>query len=154
MSEVQGVHITTATGTTAFIPCVPGLTSDGFHTVDELYNHRNLLFCAMLRMYGGWKSRFHDDGSAYVGWFIAGMNLGGQPITYHLPDAMWPLCSVMAIPKAPAFDGHTSQDVAARIRAWLVGDPSARHGQHTVPGVNVNSYRGQDWYQPEEGDRP
>lgn len=143
MTDLKGVHITTEAGNTSFVPCVPGKTSDGYHSIDDLYSHRNVLFCALLRMYGGWKSRKHHDGSMHDGWFIAGMSIGGQPITYHLPDSLWALCFVREISTAPEFDGHSSNDVVDRIVAWLSG---------TAPGLQVNSYRGANWY-AEGGDR-
>jgi len=108
-----------------------GQVSDGYHTFDELYEHRCLLFCLYLSTcieWGvPWKSRLHPDGSKFDGWFIAGINLGRYPakasvISYHLPDRLWDVCPAYAIERAPAFDGHTSQDVLERITACLKGE--------------------------------
>jgi hypothetical protein len=65
-----------------------GQVSDSYHTFEELYNHRNLLFIAILNAYPayGWKSRKHHTGERLPGWFIAGLDLPTGPITYHLPD--------------------------------------------------------------------
>lgn len=115
------------------IKCEPGKVSDGYHTFDELYEHRCLLFCWLLvfvrqeeeRPAGFdlecWKSRKHSDGSSFPGWFVAGIEspVFGQ-ITYHLPDRMWELLpSVEKMETAPPFDGHTSQDVINRLTEWL-----------------------------------
>ncbi|MBD1918864.1 hypothetical protein H6F55_25235 [Phormidium sp. FACHB-322] len=117
-----------ATGTESFVPCIPGKTSDGYHTFDELYEHRHMLFLALLksfdssRPYGitsAWKSRKHDDGSSYEGWFICGIATFGNSITYHLPDRLWDLCRADELESAPPFDGHTSDDVLKRMRHWL-----------------------------------
>ena len=44
-------------------PKVTGQTSDGYHTFDELYDHRIALFCTLLKFVDGWKSKLHEDGS-------------------------------------------------------------------------------------------
>ena len=58
------------------VVCKTGEVSDGYHTFDELYEHRCLLFCWILTMasepeqwkIATWKSRKHSDGSAFEGW--------------------------------------------------------------------------------------
>jgi len=96
--------------------------SDGYHTFDELYEHRCLLFIALANaspMMHPWKSKAHDDGFGYEGWFIAGMTLPTGPITYHLPDRYWDLLRVPTLSKSPKWDGHTSQDVIERLRGSI-----------------------------------
>ena len=57
--------------------------SDGHHTMDELYEHRSLLFCAFLSQLAAseqgyvWRSKLYEDGTMYNGWFIAGAAQGG-----------------------------------------------------------------------------
>src|SRR5262245_52225654 len=100
-----------------------GQVSDGYHTFDELYDHRCALFCALMDAERtlSWKSRRHADGSEWAGWFIAGMNLAGRPITYHLPDKYWDVAfGVKELERAPEWDGHSSKDVLERILAWVV----------------------------------
>ena len=111
--------------------------SDGYHTFDELYEHRNRLFLALVKMYDNyltplrcevkcWKSKLHDDGTMFEDFFILGMTItkpnpvfGGTPlkwdITYHLPIKYWNMANVIALEKAPPWDGHTSQDVLERL---------------------------------------
>lgn len=96
-----------------------GQVSDGYHTFDELYEHRCLLFCAFLLCHGGWKCRTHADGSVWDGWFIAGTTVGEQQITYHLPDRLWALCRVFTYETPPEWDGHTSGDVIQRLTDYL-----------------------------------
>ena len=57
--------------------------SDGDHTFADLYRHRNLLFIGLLNLVSnGWYSERHSDGSAFDGWFIAGVELEeGKQIT-------------------------------------------------------------------------
>jgi len=103
------------------------LVSDGYHTFDELYAHRCMLFCMIAKMlskaqidgFRTWKSWAHHDGSTWSGWFIAGLELGPETITYHLPASAWDLYAGETLANAPEWDGHTSQDVINRLQKWL-----------------------------------
>lgn len=100
-----------------------GNISDGYHTFNELYEHRNLLFLswiAVLPKYRTWKSTLHSDGTMYDGWFIAGVDrLAGEQISYHLPIRLWDSCTADELHYAPKFDGHTPNDVLDRMRLGL-----------------------------------
>ena len=104
---------------------INGSTSDGYHTFDELYDHRISLFLALCRHVDWhrpdyvWRSKQHSDGSAIDGWFVLGMGkLPGDQITYHLPLNRWGECNGFdELTRAPYFDGHTSADVLARLKA-------------------------------------
>lgn len=101
-----------------------GQISDGYHTFDELYEHRCSLFLALMASNPAisWASTLHDDGSSFDGWFIAGMNLPTGAVTYHLPAGMWSLaCETKAtiLERAPKWDGHTAADVVKRLQAWV-----------------------------------
>lgn len=99
-----------------------GEVSDGDHTFNELYDHRVVLFaslCNLLTESGctdAFKTRLHDDGSSYDGWFLAGIrdSINGD-ISYHCPDKYWDLFKCDEIEKAPPFDGYTSDDVLERL---------------------------------------
>ena len=95
------------------------LISDGYHTFQELYEHRINLFIALCRNFshGSWKSLKHSDGSVMEGWFIMGIykNAGNQ-ITYHLPMSRWnETHDIVEFKCAPVYDGHTSADVLERL---------------------------------------
>ena len=104
---------------------------DGYHTFDELYNHRITLFIALCRhmhdllalekpeKFKIWRSRLHSDGTAWDDWFIMGIGTkAGEQITYHLPMKMWSFTDFAeSLEKAPEFDGHSSDDVLARLTA-------------------------------------
>jgi hypothetical protein len=97
--------------------------SDGYHTIQELYDHRCLLFISLINTNKGlgWHATKHYDGSFLDGWFIAGMNLNGKQITYHLPNNFRSLIAsdVVELDFAPEWDGHTSSDVLDRLTEWL-----------------------------------
>lgn len=101
---------------------------DGFHTMEELYDHRIALWIAYCSLAEGlmkanesgsavWRSKKHSDGSTTDGWFILGMNhTKGKQITYHLPMSKWDETDfAMTYDEAPELDGHTSHDVLKRI---------------------------------------
>jgi hypothetical protein len=99
-----------------------GDISDGYHTFNELYEHRHMLFIA-LGCHGqlkAWKSYKHHDGSVFDGWFLAGINLNSGTITYHLPNDKWELCrNFEELETAPEWDGHTSDDVLDRLSKFI-----------------------------------
>lgn len=103
------------------------VVTDGYHTVDELYEHRITLYIALCKQNKSkvWRSVKHSDGSEYEGWFVLGINKEkGEQITYHLPMSKWQECDnwCETLSKAPDFDGHSSQDVLKRIEklSWKV----------------------------------
>ncbi len=106
------------------VPCEPGQVSDGYHTFDELYEHRCLLMVGLMRAHPqlSWRANNHSDGTNIEGWFIAGMKLPTGQISYHLPVRMWELldgCGMRTTLRAPEWDGHTSQMVIERLTEWF-----------------------------------
>jgi len=101
---------------------------DGFHTMQELYEHRHRLFICLMRLEEGllkgsaWISKLHDDGSCFEGWFVAGLTgkNGRLPVTYHFPMRHWEEMSqkFTVLDKAPPWDGHTSADVLKRLKEY------------------------------------
>lgn len=101
-----------------------GEVSDGYHTFNELYEHRHHLFITLMRSNPkmSWRANTHEDGSMFPGWFVAGMHLPTGDITYHLPVTMWEMLDGVGIAttnKCPPWDGHTSDDVVKRLAAWI-----------------------------------
>jgi hypothetical protein len=102
---------------------------DGYHTFEELYEHRMALFvllCNELARHHSsanasmkpWKSKLHSDGTMFDGdWFIAGINTAkGEQMTYHLRTSIyWDALKVQEMPNAPEWDGHTAEDVVKRL---------------------------------------
>jgi hypothetical protein len=106
------------------LPCPIGQVSDGYHTFDELYQHRCLLFIALMRAHPSlaWRACSHEDGATEKGWWIGGMRLPTGDISYHLPERFWSLLDDSDIEtreRAPHWDGHTGADVLDRLRRWL-----------------------------------
>lgn len=106
---------------------ITGSTSDGFHTFDELYHHRTILFAMLaqpgrtVRWVDAWKSRQHADGSMFDGFFIAGITTRDGEATYHCRLEYWDLFDVPERDRAPDFDGHTPDDTLARLYLQVTG---------------------------------
>ncbi len=104
-----------------------GQISDGYHTFDELYEFRLLLHAHAARAWikQGWpvfRSWRHSDGQPCFGggWFIVTAELPTGQISNHYPAEDWPLFSdVDEVENAPEWDGHTTSDVATRLREAL-----------------------------------
>lgn len=105
--------------------------SDGYHTFEELYDHRITLFIALCRLIElgemsshewtrVWRSRKHheSDTEMYDGWFVLGLTaVDGKQISYHLPLSRWEETNFTStLPHAPKWDGHTPQDVLERLK--------------------------------------
>lgn len=99
-------------------PKVTGETSDGYHTFNELYHHRALLFSVIVHDHRdiAWKSRKHHDGTMYDGMFIVGISTPWGQATYHYDyDPYWPMFDCKELLTAPEWDGHTPSDAIERI---------------------------------------
>ena len=91
---------------------------DGYHTFDELYEHRIELFMALCRIIDRptWTSLYHSDGTRIEGWFIMGIDTeDGKQITYHLPMKYYDRVNCVKYSRAPEYDGHTPDDVLKRL---------------------------------------
>lgn len=96
----------------------PGDTSDGYHTFDELYDHRRALTALLFASRGGWRSRAHhpDDSPCYEGYFIVGLDLPTGTITYHYADQFWDDFQNLAdLPHAPKWDGAEPNLTVTRL---------------------------------------
>jgi len=101
---------------------ITGDTSDGYHTFNELYEHRHALFALVLTGYlrSAWKTWRNQDREIWEGWFIAGMDTIHGQISYHLPAEWWErLPDVPEIERNATYDGHSSDDVLKRLRLLL-----------------------------------
>ena len=90
-----------------------GNISDGYHTFDELYNHRMILFSIICNTYKdkAWKSWKHDDGTMYDDYFIVRITTDKGDYSYHYHKDNWGYFNVKEIEFAPKWDGHTPKDI-------------------------------------------
>ena len=117
-----------------------GEVSDGYHTFNELYLHRNTLFAVLCNTYrsDAWKSMRHADGSMYDDYFIAGIQTPAGMVTYHIELLHWDLFDVPELERAPEYDGHTSADVLDRLPSLLQPKVRARTESAKARPPHVN----------------
>lgn len=107
--------------TIAIESLITGETSDGYHTFNELYHHRAVLFSVICNNHPhlAWKSKQHhnpDDEPMYEGMFVVGINTPtGQATYYHYIDPYWDMFHVQELEHAPEWDGHTPAQAIERI---------------------------------------
>ena len=92
-----------------------GKLSDGYHTYDDLYYQRLIMFVVLSKIFEhlAWKTKRHDDGELCFGGtnFLVCIDTPEGPYSYHYPLKHWDLFKCKELPKAKPFDGHTSKDV-------------------------------------------
>lgn len=90
-----------------------GKVSDGYHTFEELYYHRMVLFSIICNQNKdkAWKSKIHADGTMYDNYFIVGITTDEGDFTYHYEEKYWNWFNVKELERAHKWDGHTSSDI-------------------------------------------
>ena len=101
-----------------------GELSDGYHTYNELYHHRAILFSIVCADHAdiAWKSKHHNDPNdeMYDGMFIAGIDTPDGQATYHNDiDPYWDMFDVKELESAPKFDGHTPAQAIERLKSLI-----------------------------------
>lgn len=99
-------------------PVITGETSDGYHTFNELYHHRAVLFSVIVKALPerAWKARQHHDGTMYSGMFIVGIDTPQGQASYHYDiDPYWDMFECRELERAPEWDGHTPAQAIERI---------------------------------------
>lgn len=110
-----------------------GDLSDGYHTFNELYHHRAILFSVICNLFPNkaWKSKLHDTGDMYEGMFIVGIETPKGQATYHYDlEPYWDIFKVKELDKAPKWDGHTPEEAIERIATLSTADVvEVKHGE-------------------------
>jgi len=105
---------------------ITGETSDGYHTFNELYHHRAVLFSVIVANYKdrAWKSVRHHDGTMYDGMFIVGIDTPDGQATYHYDiNPYWDMFDCKVREFAPEWDGHTPAQAIERIGKLKAQEP-------------------------------
>ena len=95
--------------------------SDGYHTFNELYHHRAVLFSIIcnLNRHVSWKSKLHHDGTMFDNMFIVGITTPEGQYSYHYDiDPYWNMFNVTELDNAPEWDGHKPGDIG-RLNSLL-----------------------------------
>lgn len=99
---------------------VNGDMSDGYHTFDELYEHRCLLYLTWLveEKLRGIKRDVFFLPDHFEGWDLVATNLGRDQISYHVPAKYRRILERHFTRNdrlESLWDGHTAQDVTERM---------------------------------------
>lgn len=98
--------------------------SDGYHTMDDLYDHRLALTVALFNTWYKYgvgdevqvmKSKLHDDGTMFNNYFIVVAATPRGNISYHYKLEHWDKFKIPEVERAPEWDGHDSKAVCARL---------------------------------------
>ena len=96
-----------------------GDLSDGFHTFNDLYYQRMILFATLVMTYKdkAWKSYAHEDGELCFGggWFIVGIDTPEGSYTYHYKNEYWDMFDCKELKIGKHWDGHTDKDVTRML---------------------------------------
>lgn len=88
--------------------------SDGYHTFDELYEHRCLLFLYLVRMNAD-KARWKLD-PGFGNWFCLYYETPSGQISYHVPMKHLHLIQPFVTQDQNyKWDGHTPEQVLQRL---------------------------------------
>lgn len=118
---------------------IDGNTSDGYHTFDELYHHRAVLFSVIVSKFANrsWKSKLHADGTMYEGMFIVGIETPDGQATYHYDvEPYWNLFQCKEVDRALEWDGHTPDQAIERIGKLIdykIDRPTCKTVEHGQP---------------------
>lgn len=88
--------------------------SDGYHTFNDLYHHRAILFSVIVKGHKeqAWKSLNHHDGTMFENMFIVGIDTPAGQYTYHYNiEPYWNLFDCKVLDNAPVWDGHKPSDI-------------------------------------------
>lgn len=92
-----------------------GDVSDGYHTFNQLYHQRAVLFAALVMQNKdkAWKTHKHEDGEPCFGggWFLVSIDTPKGTYGYHYEDKYWDLFDCQELEKAKHWDGYTEEDV-------------------------------------------
>lgn len=88
--------------------------SDGYHTFEELYFHRMILFSIICKTFKkkAWRSEKHHDNTMFDNYFIVGVSTPNGQYSYHYHMQYWDhFDGVKVLEKAPEWDGHTPNNI-------------------------------------------
>lgn len=94
---------------------------DGYHTINELYDHRCALFVLLAITVKDTYQVCYKIDQQSPGWFILYIESPFGQISYHIPNKMLPnvIESGVVLDQNHEWDGHTSKVALQRLTDWL-----------------------------------
>ena len=122
-----------------------GEVSDGYHTFNQLYYQRAVLFATIVNLNKdkAWKSFKHSDGNYCFDkngeWFIVGVDTPKGSYTYHYSKEYWDMFDCEELECGKEWDGHTEVDVTRLLS--LEQEPKTGHWILYDHGLDAKSYQ-------------
>lgn len=107
-----------------FKDAAPSDTSDGYHTFDDLYDHRRALTAALAACLPSWsiRTRQHhpsDETPMFDGCFLVVIDLPGGQVRYHYGLDHWTeFDHVREVDHAPLYDETGPADTIRILNTW------------------------------------
>jgi len=112
--EESNKYLNTTTGWRK-MPSDIGNYCDGFHTFNQLYHQRTMLFATIVNQNKdrAWKTHRHEDGELCFGggWFLVTVDTPQGAYGYHCEDKYWDLFDCEELKVAKHWDGYTEGNV-------------------------------------------
>lgn len=115
-----------------------GEVSDGYHTFNELYYQRMMLFATIVNMFPekSWKTKRHEDGEECFGggWFLVTIDTPEGAYGYHYEMKYWDKFMCKELRVAKHWDGYTEDDVT-RLMSLVQGQNKPEY--HSISDTNL-----------------
>lgn len=125
-----------------------GEVSDGYHTFNQLYHQRAVLFATIVNNFKhhSWKSLKHEDGKYCFDsngkWFIVGIDTPKGSYTYHYEtDKYWNMFDCEVLECGKHWDGHTEEDVTRLLSLEQEPCDDCVSRQAALDAVRKNTFR-------------
>lgn len=95
---------------------------DSFHTMSELYFNRMVMFTYIVNSNKdkAWKSKLHDDGTGFEGFFLVVVDTPAGQFGYHYQDKYWDYFNCQELERGKPYDGFEPNDIG-RLFSLLEG---------------------------------
>jgi len=100
---------------------IDGDISDGYHTFEEMYDHRHSLYLALIKMAINLNLKVYYKPDHFQGYDAVYLELPQGQISYHLPSGFRGILDRLKIPvvTVDCYDGHTGKDVLERLSEFF-----------------------------------
>lgn len=129
-----------------------GEVSDGYHTFNQLYHQRAVLFATIVKQNKekAWKSWKHGDGKfcfdSNKEWFIVGVDTPEGSYTYHYEKKYWDMFDCIELEHGKFWDGHTEEDVTRLLSIPSAEAVQGEWGHMMIDGNKLMLALSEWWY--------
>lgn len=128
-----------------------GEISDGYHTFNQLYHQRAILFATIVNQNKdkAWKSFKHSDGHYCFDeggeMFIVGIDTPKGSYTYHYHKKYWDYFDCKELEYGKVWDGHTEEDVTRLLSLEQQSCEDAISRDEAIRIAEQGQIQGYEW---------